>query len=158
MVPSRPEFLEPERRKVKIATYGTRNRLGFVVIVKAGKIAPAWVAAEFDQARANHDAKSKPSKKPDNENWRSALGKRAPIEQRAKKDRQEAGLEQLNLPAITVPDLPNVHDRHVYRPKHREQNCIGVTPKNNKCQTETDPGEDRQCIVRNSEPKERLHS
>src|SRR4029450_57050 len=55
MVPSRPEFLEPERRKVKIATNGTRDRLGFVMIVKAGKIAPAWVAAEFDQARANHD-------------------------------------------------------------------------------------------------------
>src|SRR5262249_3221643 len=104
MVPSRPEFLEPQRRKVKIATDGTRNRLCFIVIVKAGKIAPAWVAADFDQARTNHDAKSKPSKKPENENWRSALGKRASIEQRAKKNRQEAGLEELNLPAVPVPN------------------------------------------------------
>src|ERR1044072_4852693 len=40
MVPSRPEFLEPERRKVKIATNGTRDRLGFVMIIKAGKIPP----------------------------------------------------------------------------------------------------------------------
>src|SRR4030095_1024273 len=105
MVPPCPEFVDPERRKVKVATDGTRNRLGFVVIVKAGKIAPAWVAPEFDQARTNHDAKNKTSKKPDNENGRPAFRKRASIEQRAKKDRQEASLEQLNLPAVTVPDL-----------------------------------------------------
>src|SRR6266576_4018403 len=132
MVPSRSEFLEPERRKVKIATDRTRNRLCFVVIVKTGKVPPAWIAAEFDQGRTNHDAKAKPSKKPDNENWRPAPGKQASIEQGAKKDRQEAGLEQLNLPTVTVPDLSNVHDRHVHRPKHREQNCVRVTPKNNK--------------------------
>src|SRR4029077_3599509 len=114
MVPSRPEFLEPEGRKVKVATDGTRNRLCFVVIVKAGKIPPAWVAAEFDQARTNHDAKAKPSKKPDNENCRPALGKGPSIKNRAKKNRQETGLEELNLPAVTVPDLSNVHDRHVY--------------------------------------------
>src|SRR4029450_7519913 len=48
MVPCRLEFVEPERRKVKIATDRTRNRLCFVVIVKTGEIAPARVAAEFD--------------------------------------------------------------------------------------------------------------
>src|SRR4026209_1285675 len=37
MVPSRPEFLEPERREVKIATNGTRDRLCLVMIIKAGE-------------------------------------------------------------------------------------------------------------------------
>ena len=140
MVPCRLEFVEPMRRKVQIATDRTRDRLCFVVIIKAGKIPPAWVAAEFDQARANHDAKAKPSKKPDNENRWPAPGKRPSIEQRTKKDRQKAGLEQLSLPAVAVPDLPDVHDRHVHRPEDGKQNRIGVAAKNDQRQAETDPG------------------
>src|SRR5262249_26647217 len=158
MVPCRLEFVEPQRRKVKIATDGTRDRLCLVVIVKAGEVAPARIAAQFDQTRADHDAKPKPSKKPNNENRWGTLGKRSSIEQRTKKDRQEASFEQLNLPPITVPNLSNMDNGHVHRPKHREQNRVGVAAQNDQRQGKAHPGEDRQCIVGNSEPKKRRES
>src|SRR5262249_12928983 len=158
MVPSRSEFLEPERRKMKVATDGTRDRLCLIVIVKAGQVAPAWGAAQLDQTRADHDTKTKPAKEPYNQHRRPALEKRTAIDQRAKKDRQKAGLEQLNLPTVTVPDLSNVYDRHVHRPKDAKKNCIGVAAKNNQRQTDTNPRENRQSIIGNAEPKERRYS
>src|SRR6266487_265271 len=108
MIPCRLEFVEPERRKVKVATNRTRDRLGLVVIVKASKIAPARVAAQFDQTRADHDTKPKPSKEPDDQNRRPTLGKRPSIEQRAKKDGYDSGFGQLNLPTVAMPDLADV--------------------------------------------------
>src|SRR5438034_9828430 len=126
---------------MQIATDRTGNGLRLVVIVKAGKIAPARVAAQFDQACANHDPKSKPTEKPDNQNRWPALWKWPPIEQRAKKDRQEPSLKQLNLPAVSVPDLSDVNDRHVHRPKHREQNCICVAAENDERQRKANPRE-----------------
>src|SRR5207302_6486640 len=116
----RLKFVEPQRRKVKVATDRARYRLRFIVIGKAGEIAPARVAAQFDQTCAEHDPKSQPAKQPENQDWRPALRKRPSVEQWTKKDRQEAGLKQLNLPAVAVPDLSDVHDRHVHRPKYRE--------------------------------------
>src|SRR5260370_36457387 len=108
------------RREIQIAADRTRDRLRLVMIVETGEIAPAGVAAKFDQACADHDAKPEPTEKPDNQHRRPALWKRPTIEQRTKKDGQETGFEQLNLPAVAVPDLPDVHDRHVHRPEKRE--------------------------------------
>src|SRR5207249_1585721 len=85
MIPSRAEFVEPMRREMKIPADWTRDRLRFVVIVKAGQIAPAGIATQFDQAGANHDAKAEPAKKPDDQQWRPAFRKWATIEQRTKK-------------------------------------------------------------------------
>src|ERR1700738_4149049 len=99
-----------------------RERLGFVVVIHAGQIAPAIVAAELDQARADHDPKAEPAKKPEDQNWRTRFRKRPRIDQRTEKDRQEPGLEQLNLPTVTVPDIADVNDRHVNDPEQRHQN------------------------------------
>ena len=41
------------------------DRLRLIVIVETGKIAPAGVAAQFDQTGTNHYAKTEPAKKPD---------------------------------------------------------------------------------------------
>ena len=98
------------RRKMQIAANRARDGLGFVVIIKTGQIAPTWIAAQLDQAGTNHDAKTQPAKKPDHEQRRTASREWATVEQWAKKDRQEPGLEQLCLPTIAVPNLPDVND------------------------------------------------
>src|SRR5207248_8771142 len=87
VVPSGPEFVKPLRGKMQIATDRIGNRLGFVVVVKASSIAPALVAAQFDQVCADHDAKTEPAKKPDDEHRRPAFRKRAAVNKGTKKDR-----------------------------------------------------------------------
>src|SRR5205814_7723759 len=143
MVPGRAEFVEPMRREMQIPANRTRDGLGFIVIVKAGQIAPAWIAAQLDKASTNHDAKTKPANKPDHQDRRPTFRKRTTIEQRAEKDRQEPSLEQLRFPAVPVPNLPDVNDGHVHRPEYGEQNGIGVAAQNYKRQTKTNPGKDR---------------
>src|SRR3954471_7848297 len=106
--------------------------LRLVMIVKARQIAPARVATQFDQAGANHDAKTEPTKKPNHQNRRPAAREWPPIKQWTKKDRQETGLQQLDFPAVSVPNLADVNDRHVHRPKHSEQNCVCVSTKNDE--------------------------
>src|SRR5438874_1186131 len=137
MVPCGTELMKPVRREMQIATDRVGNRLRLVMIVKASQIAPAGVAAQFNQSRADHDPKTEPAKKPENEDRRAALWKWPSVEQRAKKDRQKPSLQQLNFPAIAIPDLANVHDRHVHCPQHHEQDCVCVAAKNNQRQTET---------------------
>src|ERR1700680_1511036 len=104
MIPGCLELMKPMGREMQIAAKRIRNRLRFIVVVKAGEIAPARVAAQFDEAGADHDAKTEPAKKPDNKQRRPAFGKRTAIQQRTEKDRQEPGLEQLNFPAVAVPN------------------------------------------------------
>src|SRR6266487_1969740 len=74
VIPSGPEFVKPVRSEMQIATDRIRNWLGFVMIVKASEIAPALVATQFDQACADHDAKTEPAKKPDDEQRFPAAG------------------------------------------------------------------------------------
>src|SRR6266702_6518935 len=100
MVPVRFDLMEPVWRKMEIATDRIRDRLRFIMIIKTGEVAPARVAPHFDEAGAEHDAKTEPAKKPDDEQRRPAFRKWTSIEQRAEKDRQEAGFEQLNFPAV----------------------------------------------------------
>src|SRR5205823_14990290 len=155
MVPGRAEFVEPMRREMQIPANRTRNGLGFIVIVKTGQIAPAWIAAQLDKAGTNHDAKTEPAKKPDHQEGRPAFRKRPTIEQRTKKDREEPGFEQLRLPTIAVPNLPDVDDGHVHRPENGEQNRVGITGEHYERETEPKPGKDRQTLIGYPEPKER---
>src|SRR6266550_4495158 len=147
MVPCGAEFEKPVGREMQIATDRAGDWLRFVMIVKARQIAPAGVAAQLDQTGSDHDAKPEPAKKPENKDRRTASREWAPIDQWAEKDRQKPGLEQLNLPAVTVPDLANVDNRHVHRPENREKDRIRIPSKNDQRQTETCPCKDRQCVV-----------
>src|ERR1700730_5375324 len=79
MVPKRFDSMKPMRREMEIAADRVRNRLRFIVIKHAGQIAPAFVAAHFDQARADHDSKAEPAKKPEDQDRRARLWKRSPI-------------------------------------------------------------------------------
>ena len=45
------------------------------------------------------------------------------IEERAEKDGEKAGFEQLRFPAVAIPILPEVDERHVERPEDREQDA-----------------------------------
>ena len=47
-------------------------------------------------------------------------GKRARRRERAQEDREEAGLDQLDLPAVAVPELADLDDRELERPEQRE--------------------------------------
>src|SRR5215472_1418943 len=89
MVPCRFELEQPMRREMQITADRARDRLRLVVIIKAGEIAPAWVAPQLDQTGADHNAKPEPAKEPDDKNRRPAFRKRPSIEQWTEKDRQE---------------------------------------------------------------------
>src|SRR4029077_20866466 len=119
MVPSCLDLMKPMGREMQIAAKRVRDRLRFIVIVKAGEIAPARVATQFDEAGPDHDAKTEPAKKPDDKQRRTAFRKWPAIEQRAKKYRQGPSLEQLNFPAVAVPNLADVDNRHVHHPQNR---------------------------------------
>src|SRR5438477_10365431 len=126
MIPSRAEFVEPVRREMQIPANRTRDRLAFVVIIKTCEVAPAGIAAQLDQAGADHDAKTEPAEQPDHQQRRPAFRKRAGVEQRTKENGEESSLEQLCFPAIAIPNLADVNDGHVHRPENREEYGIGV--------------------------------
>src|SRR5438105_12060047 len=68
------------------------------MIVKAGEIAPARIAAQFDQPSADHDAKAEPTEKPDDKDRRRSFGEWSRVKQGTEEDRQEPRLEQLSFP------------------------------------------------------------
>src|SRR5204863_4339133 len=131
------------RRKMQVPADRTGDWLRLVMIVKAREIAPAEIATQFDQTGTNHDAKTEPTEKPDHQNRRLTLRERPRVEQWTKEDRQETGLQQLDFPAVAVPNLADVNDRHVHGPKHRDQDCVRIASENNERQREADPGEDQ---------------
>ena len=147
MVPSHSEFMKPLRCEMQIAADRIWDRLRFIVIVKTSEIAPAGVAVQFDQTRADHNSEAKPAKKADHEQWWTAFWERATIQQWTEKDRQEPGLKELNFPAIAVPNLADVNDRHIHRPENRENDRVGITGENNERQTKACPSEDRQWTI-----------
>jgi hypothetical protein len=53
-------------------------------------------------------------------------------------------LEQLNFPAVAVPNLADVNDRHVHDPENGEDDCVGVTGENHQRKAEASPSKDRQ--------------
>src|ERR1700750_2296820 len=131
MIPGGSKFVEPMRCEMQIPADWIRDRLRLIVIIKAGEIAPAGITTQLDQARANHDSKTEPAKKPDHQNWRPAFRKGPPIKQRTKENGEKPGFEPLRLPAVAIPNLPDVNDGHVHGPENDEENCIRVSAKDN---------------------------
>src|SRR5690348_1559013 len=121
MIPGGSKFVEPVWRKMQVAADWTRDRLRLVMIIKAGEIAPTGITTQLDQAGADHDPKTQPAKKPDHQNWRPAFRKWPTVEQRTKENGEKPRFEQLSLPTVTVPNLPDMNDRHVHSPENAEQ-------------------------------------
>jgi hypothetical protein len=67
-------------------TQWSRHRLRLVVVVQACQVAPAWVAAKLDQARAELDPEDQPARR----KYREQRGRRLIV---AEKDRKKSGLE-----------------------------------------------------------------
>ena len=91
------------------------------MIVEASEVPPAGIAADFDQTRSENDAKDQPAEQPDHELGRRAFWKGPAIQQRTEKDREKAGLQKLDLPAISIPVLSDREEREVKPPEQRHQ-------------------------------------
>ena len=130
---------EPARR--------ARERLGLVVVLEAGEVAPAAVAAQLDQARAELDAEQQPDEQPQDRCGRGDV--------RGSEERhEEPGLEQQRLPAEAVPDLADVDDRQVEHPEHGPQRDAGAEREDVGGARERGDGEDE--AERGDDPEDRV--
>ena len=103
--------VERLRQAVEVPRERVRHRLRLVVVVEAGEIAPARIAAHLDQAGAELEAEEQPAEEPD-----ERRGHRAP--RRSEKGGEKAGLEQQRFPAEGIERLADVDDRQIERPEY----------------------------------------
>ena len=112
------EVLDDVRKRVEEGTQRVGDRLRLVVPVEAGEIPPARVAAELDEPRAEHDPEDESHRYSQRTGARAGrsggMGRGSSGAQR--KMREDAGLAELDLPSVAVPDLPHMDDRQVQRP------------------------------------------
>src|SRR6476620_8827245 len=155
MIENCPAAQNAARQEMKPAAQTIRDRLRLEVIVERAEIAPALVATDFDHAGAKHDSKNQCAKKPDDDEWRRPPRERPPIEQRAKKDGEKAGVEQLHFPALAVPFLPDVDEGHVENPEQSEQNRIGVSAHHDARKRHSNPRSDEQSRIGRIDPEKR---
>src|SRR5438046_4501502 len=153
MVPEHSKFLKPMGPEMKPPTQWVWNGLGFIMVIEAGQVAPARVAADFDEAGAEHDPEDEPAKKPNDDRGGRAFWKWPGIEQGAEKCGQETGLEQLNFPAVSIPVLADMDEGHVEGPENRHQGSVGKAQQHNGRESNAEPGSTRQETIRKMEPK-----
>ena len=108
-------FVDPRGQPVEVPAERIRDRLALVVVDEASEVAPARIAAQLDEPRAEHQPEEDPSEHPDHDHRRRHVAG-------AEEDREKTGLEQQRLPAETVPRLPHVHEREIEEP-HHEPDC-----------------------------------
>ena len=82
------------------------------MVKEAGQIAPAWVGAQFDHARAEHGAKKHPQDQPHHDDWRMGV-------RWSEKNREKTGLGEHCFPAKSVEGLADVDEREVNHPEQR---------------------------------------
>src|SRR5438552_18213596 len=140
MVPEHSKFVKPVRPEMKPPTQWVWNGLGFIMVIEAGQVPPARVAADFDEAGADHDPEDKPAKKPNDDRGRRAFWKGPGIEHGAEKYGQEPGLKQLNFPAVSIPVLTDMDEGHVERPENRHQGRVGKAEQYNGRESNAKPG------------------
>jgi hypothetical protein len=148
------ELLEPVRPEVQPPADRVRKRLRLVVVVEAGQVAPAPVAAQLDEPRPEHDAHDQPAEQPDDCRRRREPRERARVHQRTEEHGQEPGLEELDLPAVAVPVLPDVHEGHVERPEQQHQRHVREARDHHRGEPDADPRRDEQRPVRDPQPEE----
>src|SRR6185437_1194783 len=104
---------------VKIPAQRVGQRLGFVVIVKAGEVTPARSVAQLDKAGAKLGTKEHPAQNQNWQDWR--LGMR-----RTEERSEEARLQQHGLPAEAEEALADIHDREIEHPQQKP--CANRNP------------------------------
>ena len=130
------------------------HRLGLVVVVEAGQVAPAAIAAQLDHPGAELDAEHEPAKQQDER----PRGDRRPG---AEEDGQEPGFEEERLPAERVKDLAHVDDRLVQDPEREpdedrepRRRHIGKASHHGEAEHEATPCHSQQQPVRVAEVEE----
>src|SRR5207247_10242737 len=108
MIPKRAKIVEPARHKVEGSAERVRNGLRFIMIIEACQVAPAGVAANFNQPCPKHDAKSQPAKQPNDQRRRRPAWKGPSVQQWTQKDGQKPRFQTLHFPTIRKPVLPNL--------------------------------------------------
>src|SRR5579871_4620793 len=95
------------------------------MIIEGCGVAPDLISAEFNESRAKHDPADQPPEKNDYWKRRFAPWEWSAIHEGTKEYRQETCLQQLDLPAISVPFLPDIAKRHVKEPENKQHNGVG---------------------------------
>ena len=80
------------------------------MIIEGGAVAPYVIAAEFYKAGAEHNAEGEPAEQDDDGHGRGPFWEGAGIDQRAEEDREEACLQELDLPTVAIPILAYVYE------------------------------------------------
>src|SRR6266540_2801048 len=86
------------------------QRLGLVVVIEAGEVAPALVMAQLDQSRAELDAEKHPAEDDDDDDRRLQV-------RRSEECGEEPGLAEHRLPSEGVEGLADIDDGEVKRPR-----------------------------------------
>jgi hypothetical protein len=92
---------------------------------------------------------------PDDLNRRRARGKRPRIDQGAEERREDAGLEQLVLPAEAPERLPDVRHRHVQRPEDEPAQRVREAEQGEQRDPRSEPADDCHRLIRDAEPEQR---
>ena len=90
-----------------------RDGLGLVVVLEAGEVAPAGVAAQLDEPGADLDAEQEPANEQQDEPRRGGVGG-------AEEGDEDAGLEQQRLPPERIPDTADLDEGEVDHPQQQE--------------------------------------
>src|SRR5579884_2590215 len=100
------------RNAMEVPAQWVRERLGFVVVKKAGKIPPALIVAQFDQSCAYFGTEQHPSQ--DQDGYEVGFAMSRPCE-----CGEEACLQQHRFPAEGVEGLADIDDGKVQQPKNK---------------------------------------
>jgi hypothetical protein len=142
------------RQVVEEPAQGAGQRLGLVVVVEAGEVTPAAVAAQLDQPGPELDPEQQPAVQPQHQGGRGGPG-------RPEEDGQEPGLQQQRLPPEAVERLADVDHREVEAPegqpdqhRHPGRPLLGQAGQGRRGQRHPRPGDHRQEPVRVVEVEE----
>src|SRR4051812_19725051 len=132
---------------VEVPGERVRHRLRFLVVVEAGEIAPAAIAAHLDEPGAELEAEEEPAEEPHER-------RRYRARRRTKEGGEKPRFEEERLPAECVEGLPHVDDREIERPeqepdRHGDRRRQPVRNSGEYRQRKHDPGDgdrDQQAI------------
>src|SRR5262249_10283732 len=114
------ELRKPKRLMLEHPRQRIRNGLRLVMPNEAREVRPTRIVPNLDEAGAQHDAHDEPAKRPNDYRGGRRIGKRSDAPRRAKERREDAGLEDLDLPTERREILAEVRDRRIKDP-HREE-------------------------------------
>ncbi len=133
-----------------------RKALGLEVVSQGGQIAPGRVAArELHDARRQHESEEEPHEEEARERGGGQAAPDAPAPRRGEEDRQEARLEQEQVPLELQEELSGHRHREVEEPRQK-RGGRGHEPRDEQKRREDAPGaESVERRVPGAEPAER---